>query len=95
MNKMEKKMAKYIEEHNRLYINGAHEKLGRYDTPAEEINDFVRDMRTQEDGMIDMLETFLMEKFGTFDKYQKSKDYKEVEALRDRLTKTMLDNIKY
>ena len=95
MNKVEKKMIAYIEWHSRLYINGAHEKLGRYDTPTEEINDFVRDMRTQENGMIDMLETFLMEKFDTFDKYQKSKDYKEVEALRDRLTKTMLDNIKY
>lgn len=94
MNKVEKKMVAYIEWHSYVHVEGAQETLSGRNT-VEEINEFIRNMRKEEDGMVSMLKSFLMERWGGFEEYRKSRDYKAVKELEDKLDNAMYDNIKY
>lgn len=90
MNKTEKKMVARIKFHINTFIKSAPELK---DKDKTFLQSYVEDMACECDGMVQMLETFLMDRHGSFEKYKNSKDYKQVIEIRDTIREATVESI--
>ena len=89
MNKVEKRMVERINFHIDTFIKNAFELNGN----KKYLESYVEDISCECYGMIQMLETFLMDRYGGFEKYKNSKDYKLIIELKDRVREETVESI--
>ncbi len=90
MNKVEKKMLERINFHIDTFIKSAPELKEK---DKKFLESYVEDIACECDGMIQMLESFLMERHGSFENYKKSKDYKTIIKIRDNVREATVESI--
>jgi hypothetical protein len=90
MNKIEKRMVERINFHISTFIKTAPELK---DKNKKFLESYVEDMACECEGMIQMLQTFLMDRYGSFERYRNSKDYKRIIEIRDNVREATVESI--